>query len=39
MNEYLPANAQDIDNLPLTDPGEIKKLVLIRRSLNGKSRF
>ena len=36
QNPNLPANAQDIDNIPLTDSGEIKKLVEIRRKLNGK---
>lgn len=25
QNEYLPANAQKVDCIPLTDPGEIKE--------------
>lgn len=38
QNPNLPANAQDIDNIALTDSGEIKKLIILRKGLNGKRK-
>lgn len=33
QNPYLPANAQNVDEIPLTDSGEIKKLMEIRLAI------
>ena len=37
QNPYLPANAQDVDNIPLMDSGEIMSVKNLEFKMKGKS--
>lgn len=39
QNPYLPADAQDIDNIPLTDPGEIMAVKNFELRLKGSKNY